>query len=50
MLIAWIADAVIAAAEAAKSDFQMQTLVFTRDTGWLKIARAGGRVVVHSRP
>ncbi len=49
-LIKWIANAVISAAEAATFDFPMQMLQFTRDTGWLKISRAGGRVTVHSRP
>jgi hypothetical protein len=49
-LITWIANAVIAAAEAATFDFPMQQLQFTRDTGWLKLSRLGGRVIVHSRP
>lgn len=49
-LITWIANAVIAAAEAATFDFPMQQLQFTRDTGWLKLSRVNGRVIVHSRP
>lgn len=50
LLIAWIANAVISAAEAATFDFPTQQLQFTRDTGWLKISRQGGRVIVSSRP
>ena len=50
VLMAWIADAIIAAAGAANFDFPTQQLQFTTDTAWLKISRVRGRVMVHSRP
>lgn len=50
MLIKWIADAVIASANAANFDFPMMQLKFTTDTGWLKISRVRGRVIINSRP
>jgi hypothetical protein len=49
-LINWIALAVIAAAKAATFDFPMQQLQFTKDTGWLKLSRVNGKVIVHSSP
>lgn len=49
-LITWIANAVIKAAEAARFDFPLQQLSFTRDMGWLKLMRVNGRVMVVSRP
>ncbi|MBR7965357.1 MULTISPECIES: peptide ABC transporter ATPase [Burkholderia] len=50
VLIRWIADAVIKAAERATFDFNLQQLRFTDDMGWLKLHRVGGRVLVLSRP
>ncbi|MDR8728529.1 hypothetical protein FEQ05_02866 [Burkholderia pseudomultivorans] len=49
-LIRWIADAVVSAAGQAGFDFPLQQLRFTADTGWLKLYRVGGRVLVLSRP
>ena len=49
VLIRWIADAVIKAAER-QFDFNLQQLRFTADMGWLKLHRVGGRVLVLSRP
>jgi hypothetical protein len=49
-LMRWIADAIIAAAKEADFDFTIQQLQFTRDMGWLKLLRADGQVVVHSKP
>ena len=48
-LIAFISDAIIKAAEKAAFDFPAQQLKFTSDTGWLKLERVNGRVVVKSR-
>jgi hypothetical protein len=49
-LIRWIADAVVSAAQKASFDFPLQQLRFTADTGWLKLQRVSGRVMVMSRP
>lgn len=49
-LIRWIADAVVGAAQKAGFDFPLQQLRFTADTGWLKLQRVSGRVMVLSRP
>ncbi|AFQ51766.1 hypothetical protein [Burkholderia cepacia] len=49
-LIRWIADAVVSAAQKAGFDFPLQQLKFTADTGWLKLQRVSGRVMVLSRP
>ena len=49
-LIKWIADSIIAAAEKAPFDFPLKQLNFTRDTGWLKISKTNGRLLVSSRP
>lgn len=50
VLIRWIADAVVSAAEKASFDFPLQQLRFTADMGWLKLHRVSGRVMVFSRP
>ncbi|VWD42857.1 peptide ABC transporter ATPase [Burkholderia lata] len=49
-LIRWIADSVISAAQRADFDFPLYQLQFTADTGWLKVQRVSGRVMVLSRP
>lgn len=48
-LIAFISDAIISAARRATFDFPPQQLKFTADTGWLKIERSNGQVLVRSR-
>jgi hypothetical protein len=48
-IIKFISDAVIKAADDADFDFPMQQLKFTKDMGWLKILREGGKLKVKSR-
>ncbi len=48
--IAWIAKAIIKAAEDAKFDFELKKMKFTSDMAWLKLSRQNGKVIVHSSP
>jgi len=51
-LIAFIADAIVAAAKSKSVDFDfpLQQMKFNSDMAWLKLERVGGQVKVKSTP
>ena len=51
-IIAFIADAIVAAAQAktVNFDFSLRQMQFNSDMAWLKIERVGGQLKVKSTP
>lgn len=49
-IIAFLADAIVGAADAAAFDFPVMQMKFTSDSAFLKIARVNGRLDIKSSP